>query len=157
MNVLILAAGYGTRLARGIDQDTRFVRFLDFEALEIYSSGNYAHLKGLPKGLLPIGSKPLIQHWIDDLSGRDFVEKICVISNDHFYSQFCAWHETLEGQKVVLINDGTKSNETRLGAIGSIQFALDSVDGFRSKEGVTKLFEWFEDDCWIFYDNFNHF
>ena len=51
---------------------------------------------------------------------------------------------------MVLINDGTKSNETRLGAIGSIQFALDSVDGFRSKEGVTKLFEWFEDDCWIF-------
>ena len=72
--------------------------------------------------------------------GRDFVEKVCVISNDHFYTQFCAWYKTIEHEeKVVLINDGTKSNETRLGAIGSIQFALNSVDGFRSKEGVRTL------------------
>ena len=41
MNVLILAAGYGTRLARDIQNDT---------------SGNYTNLKGLPKALLPIGN-----------------------------------------------------------------------------------------------------
>ena len=42
MKVLILAAGYGTRLAQDIAQDT---------------SGVYAHLVGLPKPLLPIGIK----------------------------------------------------------------------------------------------------
>jgi len=40
MNVLILAAGYGTRLAKGIEAD---------------QTGNFNHLKGLPKALLPIG------------------------------------------------------------------------------------------------------
>jgi len=120
MNVLILAAGYGTRLARGIDEDT---------------SGNYAHLKGLPKGLLPIGPKALIAHWIDDLIVQPCVAQICIISNDHFYPQFAEWHHAncSDKEKVLLLNDGTKSNETRLGAIGSIQFALDQIKGLREK------------------------
>ena len=42
MDVLILAAGYGTRLQRDIKNDI---------------TGNYSHLQGLPKALLPIGNK----------------------------------------------------------------------------------------------------
>ena len=42
MNVLVLAAGYGTRLGKDIAQD---------------ATGKYAHLAKLPKPLLPIGTK----------------------------------------------------------------------------------------------------
>jgi len=119
MNVLILAAGYGTRLAKGIEAD---------------ETGNYIHLKGLPKALLPIGKKPLINRWMDELVEHEFVEQICVISNDHFYSQFQQWHECYEKKmKIRLLNDGTKTNESRLGAIGSIKYALDMVTNFKDR------------------------
>ena len=110
-----------------------------FEHFKIFKnqtgSGNYAHLKGLPKGLLPIGPKALIAHWIDDLIAQSCVAQICIISNDHFYAQFNAWHQEncVDKERVLLLNDGTQSNETRLGAIGSIQFALDQIAGLREK------------------------
>ena len=50
MKVLILAAGYGTRLAR------------DLEAEGV--QGHYAHLVGVAKPLLPVGGIPLISHWL---------------------------------------------------------------------------------------------
>jgi dTDP-glucose pyrophosphorylase len=120
MNVLILAAGYGTRLAKGIEDD---------------QTGNFNHLKGLPKALLPIGIKPLINHWIDELVKQPFVDDICVISNDRFYNQFEEWYQnqSKNKSKICLLNDGTKTNETRLGAIGSIKYALDNVTGFRNR------------------------
>ncbi len=48
MKVLILAAGYGTRLARDLDK-----------------TNDHTHLRGVPKPLLPIAGKPLISHWMD--------------------------------------------------------------------------------------------
>ena len=54
---------------------------------------------------------------MDELVEHEFVEQICVISNDHFYSQFQQWHECYEKKmKIRLLNDGTKTNESRLGA-----------------------------------------
>ena len=127
------------RLAKGIEADI---------------SGKYEKLKGLPKGLLPIGKgfkvhlekkmnrhsdpyrrpndwsisakasgelyirdKPLIGHWVVDLLKSDFVQTICIISNAHFYNQFEQWYNQLEEKsRIVLLNDGSTSNETRLGA-----------------------------------------
>ncbi len=50
MKTVILAAGYGTRLAR-----------------DLKASGQHQHLEGVAKPLLPIAGKPLISHWIDEL------------------------------------------------------------------------------------------
>ena len=47
MKVIILAAGYGTRLARDLEQTEQ-----------------YLELRGVPKPLLPIGGRPLISHWM---------------------------------------------------------------------------------------------
>jgi NDP-sugar pyrophosphorylase family protein len=52
MDAVILAAGYGTRLSRDLEMD---------------QTGNWRHLLGLPKPLLPIGSTPLISHWLDTI------------------------------------------------------------------------------------------
>ena len=50
MKVLILAAGYGTRLARDLEQ-----------------TGRFPELLGVPKPLLPIAGKPLVSHWMQDI------------------------------------------------------------------------------------------
>ena len=66
---------------------------------------------------LCISDKPLIGHWVVDLLKSDFVETICIISNAHFYNQFEQWYNQLEEKsRIVLLNDGSTSNETRLGA-----------------------------------------
>ena len=52
MKVLILAAGYGTRLARDLQSQQQ----------------EYPHLVGVPKPLLPVAGQPLISHWMDILA-----------------------------------------------------------------------------------------
>ena len=51
MKVLILAAGYGTRLARDVEKH----------------ADQYPHLVGVAKPLLPVAGQPLISHWLDML------------------------------------------------------------------------------------------
>jgi hypothetical protein len=52
MNVLLLAAGYGTRLERDMIADP---------------THKYSHLVGLPKALLPLAGKPRASYWLDRL------------------------------------------------------------------------------------------
>ena len=51
MKVVILAAGYGTRLERDLRQN-----------------GNFKELHGVPKPLLPVAGRPVLSHWLDILS-----------------------------------------------------------------------------------------
>jgi NDP-sugar pyrophosphorylase family protein len=55
MKVLILCAGYGTRLEQDLQNATK-------------TSEQYRHLVGIPKPLLPIGERPLISHWIAQIN-----------------------------------------------------------------------------------------
>lgn len=116
MHVVILGAGYGTRLTRDIDNDT---------------TGQFLHLKGIPKPLLPIGDLPLISHWVNCLGPRPDVDVICVVTNDKFYNAFAEWKKNLKhhGDKVVLYNDFSSDNSGRKGAVADIQLAVDSFDG----------------------------
>lgn len=114
-NVLILAAGYGTRLEKDIKA----------------SSPKFDHLLGLPKGLLPIQGKPILSHWIETLELAPMnINKVIVISNDKFYEQYNDWlnknhkNSTLE---IIVVNDGSDCNENRLGCCKSIKFGLDQV------------------------------
>ena len=65
MKVLILAAGYGTRMTR------------DLEA-----SGQLPHLVGVPKPLLPVAGKPLISHWMDLLQSCAEIQEVYVVVSD---------------------------------------------------------------------------
>ena len=72
----------------------------------------------------------MIGHWVVDLLKSDFVQKICIISNAHFYNQFEQWYTQLEEKsRIVLLNDGNTSNETRLGA-GKYNFKLCKLHHF---------------------------
>ncbi|XP_048390912.1 glucose-1-phosphate adenylyltransferase isoform X1 [Stegostoma tigrinum] len=107
MKAVILAAGYGTRLNRDLQND---------------SSGCFKHLCGIPKPLLPVGNKALISHWMAALDKIDSIDEVYVITNDLYYVKFEEWAK--EFQLVKVLNDGTKNNEERLGAIACLQLAI---------------------------------
>jgi glucose-1-phosphate thymidylyltransferase len=89
---LILAAGYATRL-RPLTDD-------------------------VAKGLLPVGGKPMVE-WIADKIREAGIKDIHLVTNARFAEQFAEWGA---GAGVTIHDDGTTTNENRLGAIGDIRF-----------------------------------
>lgn len=100
MKCLILAAGYATRL--------------------------YPLTENFPKPLLEVQGKSILDRLIDDIDGAGLVDEYVVISNHKFAHHFDAWAKG-KAQKVTVVDDGTDSNETRLGAVRDIQFAIDAL------------------------------
>ena len=98
MKCLILAAGYATRL--------------------------YPLTENFPKPLLKVGSKTILDWLVDDIDLSGKVDEYIVISNHKFAKHFEDWAST-KSQKVSVVDDGTSSNETRLGAVKDIQYAID--------------------------------
>lgn len=100
MKCLILAAGYATRL--------------------------YPLTENFPKPLLKVGEKTILDWLVDDIHTAGVVDEFVVISNHKFAHHFTAWAAT-KAQKITVVDDGTDSNETRLGAVKDIQFAIDQL------------------------------
>ena len=101
MKCLILAAGYATRL--------------------------YPLTKNFPKPLLKVGDKTILDWLIDDIDATGAVDKYVVISNHLFAEDFRTWAEK-RPQDITVLDDGTSSNDTRLGAVRDIQFAIENLD-----------------------------
>ncbi|MBF0504558.1 MAG: nucleotidyltransferase family protein [Candidatus Omnitrophica bacterium] len=97
MKALILAAGYGTRLASVI-QDT-------------------------PKPLIPVGQRPLIDYVVDKLGDIKLLTEIVVVTNNKFTGHFQKWSAS-QAKKLPIrvVNDGTNTPEERLGSVGDIRF-----------------------------------
>ena len=100
MKCLILAAGYATRL--------------------------YPLTENFPKPLLKVGEKTILDWLVDDIDTLGLVDEYVVISNHKFAVHFDEWAAT-KTQKVTVVDDGTDSNETRLGAVRDIQFAIEQL------------------------------
>lgn len=100
MKCLILAAGYATRL--------------------------YPLTENFPKPLLKVQDKTILDWLVDDLDCSGQVDEYVVISNHKFAYHFDAWAKT-KAQKVTVVDDGTDTNETRLGAVKDIQFAIEKL------------------------------
>ncbi len=99
MEVLILAAGYATRL--------------------------YPLTENLPKPLLQVGDKTIIEHILAKLEAVKSVNQVYIVTNEKFYPTFSNWGKTIKTNlKLTILNDGTASNEDRLGAIGDIHFVV---------------------------------
>ncbi|KAL0964012.1 hypothetical protein UPYG_G00316510 [Umbra pygmaea] len=107
MKAVILAAGYGTRLQRDIDNDT---------------SGRFRHLSGTAKPLLSVGHCALISHWVHALNATGSVNNIYVITNALHHKAFDEW--SVDFPNVIVLNDGTRSNEERLGAVACLQLTV---------------------------------
>lgn len=101
MKCLILAAGYATRL--------------------------YPLTENFPKPLLKVQGKTILDWLIDDIDDSHLVDEYIVISNHKFAHHFEEWAAT-KTQKVTVVDDGTSTNETRLGAVCDIQFAISQLN-----------------------------
>ena len=100
MKALILAAGYGTRL--------------------------YPLTKKYPKPLLPVGGRPILDYIAGKLTRVKALKEIIVITNAKFYPHFLKWAKKFRtGVLIKIVNDRTKNEFERLGAVGDISFALN--------------------------------
>ena len=100
MKCLILAAGYATRL--------------------------YPLTENFPKPLLEVKGKTILDWLVDDIDSSRLFDQYIVISNHKFVGNFEKWAEEKK-QNIVVLDDGTSTNKTRLGAVKDIQFAIDEL------------------------------
>lgn len=120
MKVLILAAGYGTRL--------------------------YPLIKDTPKALLEINNKSLLNYIFDRIGKIDGLNEVILVTNDKFYLAFDQWakRQIEFSQPITIVNDKTKTPEDRLGSIGDIDFVLKhtTVDDDMLVIGSDNLFDY---------------
>jgi glucose-1-phosphate thymidylyltransferase len=102
MKVIILAAGYATRL--------------------------YPLTLTRPKPLLPVAGKPMIEHVLDNLAPMGQLDRIYVVTNAKFAEQFQEWADRYRTTKAKLdftiVNDGSTDDSNKLGAIGDLHLVL---------------------------------
>ena len=100
MKCLILAAGYATRL--------------------------YPLTENFPKPLLKVQDKTILDWLLEDINDAGIVDQYAVITNHKFAKHFQIW-ATTHPLPITVLDDGTETNETRLGAVRDIQFAIDAL------------------------------
>jgi glucose-1-phosphate thymidylyltransferase len=102
MKVLILAAGYATRL--------------------------YPLTLTQPKPLLPVAGKPMIDYVLDNLAEIDGIDRVYVVTNSKFAAHFQRWADDYRARKgkfdFTIVNDGSTDDSNKLGAIGDLHLVL---------------------------------
>jgi glucose-1-phosphate thymidylyltransferase len=98
VKAVILAAGYATRL-RPLTED-------------------------VPKHLLPVGGRPMLDWVLDRVREVQEVDGIHLVTNSRFAPAFRRWAEP---HSVTVHDDGTTSNEDRLGAVGDLRLVIEEA------------------------------
>jgi len=111
MKTIVIAAGYATRLGE--------------------------LTKNFPKPLLKIGSSTILDRMLDDIDRIDDVDEHIVVTNHKFAHIFEQWKTdrmnsqpvkgTAARKPITIIDDGTETNDTRLGAVCDLLLALDRL------------------------------
>lgn len=91
-----------------------------------YESRLYPLTENFPKPLLEVKRKTILDWLVDDIDSCGMVDQYVVVSNHKFVQHFEKWAEGKK-QNITVLDDGTSTNETRLGAVKDIQFAIDSL------------------------------
>ena len=102
MNALILAAGYATRL--------------------------YPLTLKRAKPLLAVGGKPIVEWVVENLTSIPDLETVYIVTNNKFAADFQTWSEEYQRKhpefRFKVVNDGSTTDEDKLGAIGDINFVV---------------------------------
>lgn len=103
MKNIVIAAGYATRLGE--------------------------LTKNFPKPLLRIGDNTILGRMLDDIDKIDDIDEHIIITNHKFAHVFEEWKKAQSYTKpITIVDDGTETNETRLGAVCDLLFAMDKLN-----------------------------
>ena len=102
MKIIILAAGYATRL--------------------------YPLTLNQPKPLLPFAGKPMIEYVLDNIEPMGGIDRVYVVTNEKFAPHFQKWADGYSGGKsklnFTIVNDHSTDDTNKLGAIGDINLVV---------------------------------
>jgi glucose-1-phosphate thymidylyltransferase len=102
MKVIILAAGYATRL--------------------------YPLTLTQPKPLLPVAGKPMVDHVLDNLTSISGIDRVYIVTNAKFADHFQEWADDYRAKKkaidFTIVNDGSTDDTNKLGAIGDLYLVI---------------------------------
>lgn len=102
MKCILLCAGYATRL--------------------------FPLTENFPKALLKVGKRPLLDYILDEINTLEQVDEIYLVTNAKYTPHFEAWAKEKENIKpITVFNDGTSTNDDRLGAIGDINYTIEKA------------------------------
>lgn len=87
-----------------------------------YATRLYPLTENFPKPLLEVNGKTILDWLIEDIGS--LADEFVVVTNHKFVRHFENW---ARGRKIRIVDDGTSSNDTRLGAVCDIQFALEKA------------------------------
>jgi len=100
MKNIVIAAGYATRL--------------------------YPLTENFPKPLLKVGEKSILERMLDDIDPMEDVDEHIIVSNHKFAHHFENWKQQMNYKKpITIIDDGTETNDSRLGAVRDLLLALE--------------------------------
>ena len=103
MKNIVIAAGYATRL--------------------------YPLTENQPKPLLKVGGKTILGRMLDDIDKIDDIDEHIIITNHKFAKNFQDWAAQQNyNKKITIVDDGTVTNDTRLGAVCDLLFAIDKLN-----------------------------
>jgi glucose-1-phosphate thymidylyltransferase len=102
MKAIVLGAGFGTRLKPLTDNTA--------------------------KPLIEVAGRPIVDYIIDKVLTIPAVDEILVVCNQRFFADYQDWSKKKECPiPLRLLNDGTTTNENRMGAIGDVLFAFEHM------------------------------
>lgn len=103
MKCILLCAGYATRL--------------------------FPLTENFPKALLKVGGRAILDYTMDKINNVDEIDHIYLVTNSKYTTHFKEWAEAKNNIKpITVFDDGTSTNDDRLGAIGDIEFTIDKAE-----------------------------
>ncbi len=103
MKTIVIAAGYATRLGE--------------------------LTRNFPKPLLKIGETSILDRMLIDIDRIPEIDEHIIVANHKFVHHFETWKQNSRYTKpITILDDGTETNETRLGAVCDLLLAIDYLD-----------------------------
>lgn len=111
LQAVLLAAGYSTRLL--------------------------PLTRNQPKSLLTLGGRPIMDYVMEGLADVPQIGGYTVVTNAKFHDHFVEWAENREFDRPLeILNDGTTSNDNRLGALADVRFVLENSERAPGQDGI---------------------